>query len=107
MHDSMKVEKFGIYTLQLMAKKMRVVKPQSKGMVTIPVDFREKLGIDENSLLQVQLIKNSVVFRKVEVSKAPKLPPVELYSNTQIKQWTEEDKLDPTTLKKLAKLLKR
>lgn len=107
MYDNIKVEKFRISTLEIMAKKIKVVKPQSKGMVTIPVEFREKLGIDENSLLQVKLIKNGVVFLKVEYDAGVKLPPIELYSSAQIKQWSKEDKLDEATLLKLKKLLKK
>jgi hypothetical protein len=43
--------KFGEYE---MAKKelARLVKHHAKGQVTIPADFRQKLGIDENSVLR-------------------------------------------------------
>ena len=107
MYDSIEVGKFKISTLELMAKKIKVVKPQSKGMVTIPVEFREKLGINENSLLQVKLVKNGVIFLKVEYDTGVKTPSIELYSSAQIKQWSKEDKLDKITLEKLKKLFKK
>lgn len=80
----------------------KVVKTQSKGMVTIPVEFREKLGIDPNSLLEVKMVEDGVLFVKLEVQ--PK--EIEIYSDKQIAEWMKDDKIDPKTAKKLEKLLK-
>lgn len=85
-----------------MATATKVVKTQSKGMVTIPVEFREKLQIDSSSLLEAKLFENGVLFVKLDVQ--PK--PTELYSDEQIRAWTKEDKMDASTAKKLKKLLK-
>ena len=87
--------------------KFKVVKPQSKGMVTIPKEYREILGIDEDSLLEVQLIDNGVQFIKVTYKTEP-VPGevVELFSDKEISDWKKEDKLDEATIKKLNKLLK-
>ena len=80
----------------------KVVKTQSKGMVTIPIEFRQKLGINENSLLEAKLMSNGVMFMKIEYRP----PSEEVYSDNQIKEWMDEDKLDAKTTKKLEKLLK-
>lgn len=86
-----------------MALSTKVVRTQSKGMVTIPIEFREKLGIDPNSLLEVRLMDNGVMFVKLEMtSREP-----EIYSDQQIKQWVKTDQMDSKTVKKLKKLLKR
>ena len=91
--------------------KGKIIRTQAKGMVTIPSEFRSALGIDENSLLQAQLVKNGVLFVKIEyqTAKKPKktAPPVEMYSAKQIAGWLLADKIDPRTAAKLKKLLKK
>lgn len=81
----------------------RIVKAQEKGMVTIPVDFREQLGIEKNSLLKAKLTKEGVLFVKLEFAGETKKH--DLYSDEEVKEWMKEDKLDPKTFKKLEKLL--
>ncbi|MEK7672555.1 MAG: AbrB/MazE/SpoVT family DNA-binding domain-containing protein [Patescibacteria group bacterium] len=80
----------------------KIVKPQSKGMVTIPVEFRQKLNIDENSLLEVKLLSNGISFIKIDY----KPDTTEIYSDEDIQIWLKEDKLDKKTAEKLAKLIK-
>ncbi|KKP36303.1 hypothetical protein A2483_05790 [Candidatus Peregrinibacteria bacterium RIFOXYC2_FULL_33_13] len=80
----------------------KIIKIQTKGMVTIPIEFREKLGIEPNSLLEAKIVDNGVFFAKVEYN-APK---VNLYSDEEIKEWMIADKIDEKTAKKLAKILK-
>ncbi|MDP4008744.1 MAG: AbrB/MazE/SpoVT family DNA-binding domain-containing protein [Candidatus Peregrinibacteria bacterium] len=83
--------------------KCKVVRPQSKGMVTIPKEYREALGIDEDSLLEVQLIDNGVQFIKVTYTSEPAPGEVvELFSDKEISEWKRNDKLDGSTIKKLA-----
>ncbi|MDP2642395.1 MAG: AbrB/MazE/SpoVT family DNA-binding domain-containing protein [Candidatus Peregrinibacteria bacterium] len=79
----------------------KVVKTQSKGMVTIPVEYRESLGVNENTLFEVKLIDNGVVFTKVNMKAED-----EIYSGKQIQKWMRENKLDAGTVKKLRKLFK-
>ncbi len=43
---------------------MKVVKVTSKGQVTIPIEARQRLGIDESSYLEVSLEADAVTFRK-------------------------------------------
>ncbi len=80
----------------------KIVRSQTKGMVTIPVEFREKLAIDENSLFEASITANGVLFTKINYEK--KEPDV--YSDSQIKKWLKEDALDPKTARKLKNLLK-
>lgn len=80
----------------------KVVRPQAKGMVTIPIEFRKKLGINENSLLEAKLTDCGVTFIKIDFRQES-----ELFTDTEIKEWMKEDKLDKKTIKKLEKLLKR
>lgn len=80
----------------------KVVRAQSKGMVTIPIEFRKQLNIDENTLLEAKLTKNGVTFMKIDFSEEP-----EVFSDAEIAEWLEADKLDVATLKKVEKLLKK
>mgnify|MGYP001587418881 CR=1 FL=1 len=79
----------------------KVVKTQSKGMVTIPIEYRESLGVNENTLFEVKLIDNGVMFIKVNMKNEN-----EIYSDEQVQKWMNEDKLDANTVKKLQKLFK-
>lgn len=79
----------------------KIVKAQEKGLVTIPVEFREQLGIQKNSLLEAKLTKEGVLFIKLNLTQKSE----ELYSNSEIEQWMEEDRLDVKTIKKLDQLL--
>ncbi len=81
---------------------VKIVKTQSKGMVTIPVEFRHKLNISENSLLEVKLLDNGIAFIKLDYMPEN----YEIYSDREIKMWLKEDKIDKKTAKKLDKLIK-
>lgn len=81
---------------------IKIVRTQTKGMVTIPREFREKLGISSNSLLEAKIVDNGVMFVKMNYQA---LEP-EIYSDEQIKNWLKEDKLDKKTAEKIKKLLK-
>ena len=86
-----------------MSTRNKVVRAQSKGMVTIPAEFRQKLGIDANSLLEARLVDDGVLFVKMTYNQPEH---VEIYDDKQIQEWLEEDKLDTKTAKKIEKLLK-
>lgn len=45
---------------------MRAVKVTSKGQVTIPVEIREALGIDDTSYVEVRQQDNEVRLRKIQ-----------------------------------------
>lgn len=80
----------------------KVVRTQSKGMVTIPAPFRAKLGIDAESLLEARLVDEGVLFVKLALQPQK----TEIYSDKQIEEWMKSDKLDKKTAAKLKKLLK-
>lgn len=79
----------------------KVVKTQSKGMVTIPIEYRKNLGVNENTLFEVKLVVNGILFTKVNMWNEN-----EIYSDKQIQKWIKEDKLDVNTIKKLKKIFK-
>lgn len=86
----------------------KLVKIQTKGMVTIPAEFRNALEIDKNSILQAKMIDGGVFFIKMTYQPASgkgKNDSGELYSDAQIKTWLKDDKLDAKTVAKLKKIL--
>ncbi|MCW5881431.1 MAG: AbrB/MazE/SpoVT family DNA-binding domain-containing protein [Anaerolineae bacterium] len=48
----------------------RVVRPLRRGQLTIPVEFRRHLGIDENTLLQLTLREDRIEITPVIASPA-------------------------------------
>jgi bifunctional DNA-binding transcriptional regulator/antitoxin component of YhaV-PrlF toxin-antitoxin module len=46
----------------------RIVRSQSGGQITIPADFREALGIDGESLLQLTLVQGELRIKPVDSS---------------------------------------
>jgi|SRR3989338_10811855 len=47
----------------------QLVKALRSGQITIPSEFREKLGIDEDSLLQINLTEGELRIKPVKVSQ--------------------------------------
>jgi AbrB family looped-hinge helix DNA binding protein len=83
-------------------KNTRLVKPYAKGQITIPAEFREKLGIDEDSILQLEL-KGSIIeitpLRLVEDSLLRE------FDTSEIESFLEEDKIDIDTANRVRDLL--
>lgn len=49
----------------------KIVRPLRGGQVTIPADFREKLGIEADTLLQISLMQGELRIKPVQVSDKP------------------------------------
>lgn len=81
----------------------RLVKPYAKGQVTIPADFREKLGIDENTILQMELKGSHIEITPLRLVDEDRL--VRDYDTSEIDAFLEEDKIDPETASKVRDLL--
>lgn len=79
----------------------KIVKTQEKGMITIPAEYRRKLDIQPNALMEARIVDHGVLFTKISSSQTP----TRLYSNEEIAQWLEEDKLTPEAAAKVKKLL--
>jgi AbrB family looped-hinge helix DNA binding protein len=48
----------------------RLIRPLRSGQITIPVEFRKKLGINEESLLQLTLADGELRIRPVHVAES-------------------------------------
>lgn len=86
-----------------MDSQTKIVRTQNKGMITIPANFRETLGIDTDTFLEARLIDNGIMFVKINTKLQQ---PSNLYSEKEINQWLKDDKLDLKTAQKIKRLLK-
>jgi bifunctional DNA-binding transcriptional regulator/antitoxin component of YhaV-PrlF toxin-antitoxin module len=83
----------------------RLVRPRSKGQITLPIEFRRCLNIDDKTILSLSL-KGS----KVEILPLRPLPEQALlrgYTSDEIQWFLKEDQLDPHTAKRVRRLLGR
>ncbi len=53
----------------------RIIKPLRSGQVTIPVDFRQKLGIDAHTLLQISMLNGEIRMKPVKAVDTPEGSP--------------------------------
>lgn len=82
----------------------KIVKPLSRGQITIPVEFRKKLGIDNNTILSLALRG-----KKIEITLAivREVDEEELreYTDKEISQFLQDDKIDQETARTVKRLL--
>lgn len=69
-----------------------------KGMVTIPKQWREELGIEEGEVVKARKEGNTVI---IEPSQSKSVP-YRVYSDSEIEEFLQEDRL-PTSLAKKVK----
>ena len=81
----------------------RLVRLYARGQITIPADFRERLGMDENTVLQMRLKGASIEITPLKLVDEDRL--VRDYDAAEIEVFLKEDKLDRKTAAKARKLL--
>lgn len=81
----------------------RIVKPLPRGQITIPAAFRERLGIDANTLLRLTVRGNKIEITPVAV--AEKGEELREYSDAEVAEFLREDKIDAETAKAVRRLL--
>lgn len=47
----------------------KIIKPLRSGQITIPVDFREQLGIDTDTILQMSLVQGELRIKPIQTVK--------------------------------------
>lgn len=81
-----------------------VIKSLSKGQITIPVSFRQTLGIKGKTLFQAEIKDKGVFLKPLQTDWEEKY--IRDFTDEEIKEWLEEDKLDKKALEKLKDYLK-
>ena len=80
----------------------KIVIPLPKGQITIPAQFRERLGIDQDSLLNIILLEDRLEVIPVRIGEQESLRE---YTDEEIRSFLQEDKIDSETAGKVRKLL--
>ena len=80
----------------------KIVKPLAKGQITIPAEFRKKLGIDADTLLGVVLTEGKLEITPVKIRNNEALRE---YTDIDIQRFLEEDKIDTQTASRVRELL--
>ena len=81
----------------------KVVKALAKGQVTIPVEFREALGIEAETLLSVSVVGDHLEITPLRAGEEA----LRRYTDDDIARFLEEDKLDEETARRVSELLRR
>jgi len=80
----------------------KIARPLPKGQVTIPAEFRKRLGIDESTLLNITLAGDHLEITPLRVGEEARL---RRYSDEQIARFLKEDRIDAATARKVRRLL--
>ena len=82
----------------------RLVRPLPRGQVTLPVEFRRRLKIDETTMLKVSLAHGKIEMVPVRLSEKARMRE---YSDDEIERFLKEDRLDPKIARRVRRLLAR
>jgi len=81
----------------------KVVRPLPKGQITLPVEFRRRLGIDSETILSLTLKGNTIEI--VPLRPVPQQGTLREYQDDDIDRFLKEDQLGPDTAAKVRRLL--
>ena len=81
----------------------RIVRPQAKGQITIPADFRQRLGIDQGTFLQLTLRGSTIEVSPVRLAKEGAA--LRDFNRKELDAFLEEDKIDAKTAARVRRLL--
>lgn len=72
-----------------------------KGMVTIPKEWRDELGLEEGGLVKARRVGSKMI-----IEAESKSVPYRIFSKEEVEEWLEEDQLPASLAKKVEKKLK-
>jgi len=81
----------------------RIVRPQAKGQITIPADFRERLGIDQDTFLQLTVRGSTIEVSPLRLAKEGS--DLRDFDRSELDAFLEEDKIDAKTAARVRRLL--
>ncbi len=79
----------------------RVVELPARGQITLPTDFRRKLGLNEGDLVQMTLFEGKIVIEPVSRNREN----LREYTEAEIAEFLEADKIDQKTVDAVRRLL--
>jgi bifunctional DNA-binding transcriptional regulator/antitoxin component of YhaV-PrlF toxin-antitoxin module len=88
------------------AKPLRkLVRPLPKGQITLPIEFRRRLKIDDKTILSLSLKGSKIEI--LPLRPVSRKETMREYSGDEIKRFLKEDRIDPKTAAKVRSLLGR
>ncbi|MCL5072904.1 MAG: AbrB/MazE/SpoVT family DNA-binding domain-containing protein [Actinobacteria bacterium] len=82
----------------------KLVRPLSRGQITIPIEFRKKLGIETNTILSLALKGNKIEIVPAIVREVGE-EELREYTDKEISQFLQDDKIDRETARTVKRLL--
>ena len=83
----------------------KLVRPLAKGQITLPIEFRRRLKIDAETILNLTLKDDRIEI--VPLRSVPREDTVREYSHDEIDRFVKEDRIDSDTAAKVRRLLGR
>lgn len=77
------------------------LKVLGKGMITIPKNWREELGLTEGEVVKAKKIGNRVILEGKQ-----ELAPYRIFSDEEIEEWLREDRLSKLLQEKVERIFK-
>jgi bifunctional DNA-binding transcriptional regulator/antitoxin component of YhaV-PrlF toxin-antitoxin module len=80
---------------------VRVMQLPPRGQITIPTEFRRRLGLADGALLQMRLLGQTIEIKPLISSESQ----LRQYTEAELSQFLEEDKIDEATAASVRRLL--
>jgi bifunctional DNA-binding transcriptional regulator/antitoxin component of YhaV-PrlF toxin-antitoxin module len=80
-----------------------IVRPQANGQITLPAEFRARLGIDQDTFLQLTLRGTTIEVSPVRLTGDS--AQLREYDSGQLEAFLREDKIDRKTAARVRRLL--
>jgi AbrB family looped-hinge helix DNA binding protein len=79
----------------------RVVQLPARGQITIPTEFRRRLGLEDGALLRMRLVGDKIEIEPLAMTEAG----LRLYTDEELRQFQAEDKIDAESVAAVRRLL--
>lgn len=79
----------------------RVMQLPSRGQITIPTEFRRRLGLEDGALLRMRLVDGKIEIEAMAMAEASP----RLYTDVELRQFQAEDKIDAESAAAVRRLL--
>jgi len=83
----------------------RIVRSQAKGQITIPVEFRERLGINQNTFLRLTLRGSTIEVSPVQLAKEG--TELREFHRKELDAFLQQDKIDARMTAKVRRLVQK
>jgi bifunctional DNA-binding transcriptional regulator/antitoxin component of YhaV-PrlF toxin-antitoxin module len=83
----------------------KLVRPLSKGQITLPIEFRRRLKIDDKTILSLSLKGSKIEI--LPLRPMSRKADLREYEEDEIQTFLNEDRLDPKTAGKVRRLLRK